>query len=60
MLRFPTRTLVLMVLTLVAFGWMRWRALELRARATPARPLRFELLGAFDAGLHPAGEEAPR
>jgi hypothetical protein len=46
--RFPTRTLVLMVLTLVAFAWFWWQTH--RAAAARAGHLRVEPLVAFDGG----------
>lgn len=46
MARFPTRTLVLMVLTLLAFGWMYWKTHQ-------ARP------GLTTIELTPAGGGAP-
>jgi hypothetical protein len=39
MLRFPTRTLVLMVLTLLAFGWFWWQT-----HRVSATPVQIELL----------------
>lgn len=51
-MRFPTRTLVLMVLTLLAFGWMYWRThLSRSAAPTPAITVPVELVGpASDGG----------
>ncbi|MCU0697349.1 MAG: hypothetical protein MUC96_12555 [Myxococcaceae bacterium] len=48
--RFPTRTLVLMVLTLVAFAWFWWQTH--RRAAPPGDPLRMTPVARLDGG-HP-------
>jgi hypothetical protein len=45
--RFPTRTLVLMVLTLVAFGWFWWQT---HRRAASADALRLTPVARLDGG----------
>jgi hypothetical protein len=46
--RFPTRTLVLMVLTLVAFGWFWWQTH--RRAATASDELRLTPVVRLDGG----------
>jgi len=43
--KFPTRTVVLMALTLIAFGWFWWqtRAHRDRAAANAEQPIRVQL-----------------
>ncbi len=39
MARFPTRTLVLMVLTLVAFGWFWWKTHQRKGPTMTITPI---------------------
>lgn len=50
--RFPTRTLVLMTLTLVAFAWFWWQTHALAAKAAPGGPPGIRLVALPDAGNH--------
>ena len=51
-MRFPTRTLVLMVLTLLAFGWMYWRTHLSGAKPAPVDggPVPVELVAPAGGG----------